>query len=174
MGLLGTIAKGAVAGAVGTLAMDALWYSRHRRHGGDQDVTDWEFTDADSVEEAGAPARFAETVTDVLGVEVPDEHAGTVNDTVHWLTGVANGIGHGLLHGRRNPLLGGAATGVSAFATSYGVLGALGVYEPIWEYEPETLRKDLGAHLVYGLATSLAHAALDAAGGNGQAATTTA
>ena len=161
MGLVGTLVKGAVAGAVGTVAMDTLWYRRYREGGGEAGFTDWEFTDADSVEEAGAPAQFADTVTDPVGIEIADEHAGTVTDAVHWTTGVANGMGHALVNGGRNPLLGGALTGAGAFANSYAILGALGIYEPAWEYEPETLRKDLGAHLVYGLATGLAYAALN-------------
>lgn len=161
MGLVATLARGAVAGAVGTLAMDLLWYGRHRRSGGEADFTEWEFTHAESVDEAGAPAQFADTVADAVGVVVPDEHAGTVNDAVHWATGVANGIGHALVNGNRNPVLGGVLTGAGAFANSYAILGALGIYEPAWEYDAETLREDLGAHLVYGLATGLAYAAMD-------------
>lgn len=160
MGMVGTVVKGAVAGLVGTAAMDTLWYRRYRQGGGDADFSQWEFTDADSVEDAGAPAQLADKVAGAVGVELPQEEAGTINDTVHWLTGVANGVGHALLQRRRNPLVGGALTGVSAFAGSYGVLGALGIYKPVWEYERETLGKDIGAHLVYGLATGLAYAAL--------------
>ena len=160
MGTVGTLVRGAVAGAVGTAAMDALWYRRYRRGGGEADVSQWEFTDADSVDEAGAPARFAQQVADTVGVDLPAQEAGTVNDAVHWLTGVANGVGHALLQGRRNALVGGALTGVSAFAGSYGVLGAMGIYKPVWEYDRATIGKDLGAHLVYGLATGLAYAAL--------------
>lgn len=166
MGLVGTVVKGAAAGAVGTLAMDALWYRRYREGGGEADFSEWEFTEADSIDEAGAPAQFAETATDAVDVDVPDEHAGTVNDAVHWATGMANGIGHALVNGNRNPVLGGVLTGVGAFANSYGVLGALGVYEPAWDYDTDTLRKDLGAHLVYGLATGLAYAALDGTDGD--------
>lgn len=40
---LGTIASGAVAGAVGTLAMDLLWYWRYRRDGGEDSFSDWEY-----------------------------------------------------------------------------------------------------------------------------------
>jgi len=51
-------------------------------------------------------------------------------------------------------------TGAGAFTNSYATLGALGVYEPIWEYDRETLLKDLSAHLVFGLGTGLAYRAL--------------
>jgi hypothetical protein len=40
------------------------------------------------------------------------------------------------------------------WAAGYAVLPALGVYRPIWEYDLETLWKDLSAHLVFGLATA--------------------
>lgn len=160
MGTLGRVVKGALAGAVGTAAMDALWYRRYRQGGGEADFTEWEFTDADSLDDAGAPAQFADTVAGAVGIELAPEKAGTANDAVHWLTGVANGIGHALLQGDRNPLVGGALTGVSAFAGAYGVLGAMGLYKPLWEYERETVAKDLGAHLVYGLTTGLAYAAM--------------
>ena len=36
------------------------------------------------------------------------------------------------------------------------MLPLLGVYKPIWEYDLETLRKDLSAHLVFGTATAAA------------------
>lgn len=162
MGMVGTLVKGALAGAVGTLAMDLLWYRRQQESDGSQDFTQWEFTDADDLDEAGAPARFAEQATDVVGVELPDEHAGAANDVVHWATGIANGMAHAVFQGGRNPLVGGALTGVTAFANSYAVLGAMGIYDPPWEYEPTALAKDLSAHMVYGVTTGLAHAALDA------------
>ena len=164
MGTLTTLAKGAVAGAVGTLAMDLLWYRRHRESGGEQDFTQWEFTAADDIDEAGAPARVAEAATDVVGVDLADEHAGTINDAVHWATGVANGMAHAVLHGDRHPVVGGALTGATAFANSYVVLGAMGIYEPAWEYGADTLAQDLGAHLVYGVTTGLANAALNGSG----------
>jgi hypothetical protein len=44
----------------------------------------------------------------------------------------------------------GVATGVAAWGTSYAVLGRLGIYQPISEYDRETLVKDLSAHLVFG------------------------
>jgi hypothetical protein len=49
---------------------------------------------------------------------------------------------------------------VGAFANSYAVLGALGIYQPIWEYDADTLRDDLTAHLVFGAATAVAYRVL--------------
>ena len=42
------------------------------------------------------------------------------------------------------------------WAGGYVVLPQLGVYKPIWEYDLETLGKDLTAHLVFGTATAAA------------------
>ena len=46
--------------------------------------------------------------------------------------------------------------GAAVWASGYVVLPLLGVYEPIWKYDLETLRKDLSAHLVFGTATAAA------------------
>lgn len=54
----------------------------------------------------------------------------------------------------------GAALGAAAFATSYAVLGVAKLYRPIWEYDVKTLGKDLGGHLVFGLATAITFRAL--------------
>lgn len=46
--------------------------------------------------------------------------------------------------------------GAAVWAGGYLVLPELGVYEPIWKYDLETLRKDLSAHLVFGTVTAAA------------------
>jgi hypothetical protein len=46
--------------------------------------------------------------------------------------------------------------GVTVWATGYAVLPAAKLYKPIWEYDLPTLAKDLSAHVVYGLGTSVA------------------
>ena len=40
------------------------------------------------------------------------------------------------------------------------VLPLAKVYKPIWEYDAQTLRKDLSAHVLYGTVTAAAFAAL--------------
>ncbi len=42
------------------------------------------------------------------------------------------------------------------------MLAPAGIYQPMWEYDPETLGKDLSAHLVFGLGTAAAFRALTA------------
>ncbi|HVL98740.1 MAG TPA: hypothetical protein VM324_05565 [Egibacteraceae bacterium] len=146
------------AGVVGTLAMDLLWYRRYRKDGGTDGFTDWELaTSTNSFDDAAAPGKAGKKIADVVGVDLPDESAGVTTNVMHWLTGVGYGLGHGLLHHRRSVLVGGLATGTGAFANSYVTLGALGIYKPVWEYDRDTLLKDLSAHLVFGFATSVAY-----------------
>lgn len=154
------IARGALAGAVGTLAMDLVWYRRYRRGGGEDGFADWEFATATSFEEAPAPGRLAKKLADTLGVDLPEESAGLTTNLVHWLTGISYGIGHGLLQHGRGVVRGATTTGVGAFANSYATMGAMGLYEPIWEHDRDTLLKDLSAHLTFGLATALAYRAM--------------
>lgn len=144
---------GAVAGMLGTLAMDLVWYRRFRDAGGTQPFTAWETSEGtDGYENAAAPARTAKVVADMAGIELPDSSARTVNNFVHWATGIGWGKAYGVTSsalGTRSPLLG-PVMGVVAWATSYAVLPRLGVYRPIGEYETDVLWQDLSAHLVYG------------------------
>ncbi|MBW3662741.1 MAG: hypothetical protein KY469_06550 [Actinobacteria bacterium] len=152
---------GAVAGTVGTLAMDLLWYQRYRSGGGEDSFTEWEFVNStESFDDASAPGEVGKRLADTVGVDLPDEAAGTTTNVMHWLTGIGYGIGHGLLQRGRGTITGGVLTGVGAFTNSYVTLGAMGVYKPMWEYDAQTLMKDLSAHIVYGLATSAAFATL--------------
>jgi hypothetical protein len=159
--MLTRIAKGVLAGVVGTLAMDLVWYGRYRRSGGDDGFADWEFaTSTASFDEASAPGKVGKKLADAVGVELPEDAAGTTTNVMHWLTGIGYGVGHAVLQDGRASSAGGLATGAGAFANSYATLGAMGIYEPMWRYDRRTLAKDLSAHLVFGLATGLAYRAL--------------
>lgn len=162
MSLATRVLRGALAGVAGTLAMDLLWWSRYRRGGGDDGFTDWEFaTSTTSFDGAPAPALVGQRAASLVGVDLPDRAAGTTTNVVHWLTGVGYGVAHAVLHtDDRHPVRRGVATGVGAFANSYASLGALGVYEPIWAYDRDTLAQDLSAHVLFGTVVGLAHAAL--------------
>jgi hypothetical protein len=152
------LTAGILAGAAGTLAMDAVWFSRYRSAGGTDGFSDWEFaTSTASFEQASAPGQVGKKIADAVGIDLPDEAAGATTNVMHWLTGVGYGLGHALMQDRRSVPVGGIATGAGAFANSYATLGALGVYEPIWEYDRDTLVKDLTAHLTFGLATAAAY-----------------
>lgn len=153
--MLGSVLAGAVAGAVGTLCMDLVWYRRYRQSGGDQPFGPWETSEGTtSFEEAAAPARTAKAVAELVGIELPDASARALNNAVHWVTGIGWGKAHGFVAGATqssNPLTG-LATAVVAWSTSYVVLPRLGVYQQMSEYEQSVLWQDLSAHLVYGSA----------------------
>lgn len=146
--------------------MDLLWYRRYRRGGGDAPLVDWEFATGatDFGDAAPAPARVGKYVADAVGVELPDTSVAATNNAVHWATGMGWGKVAGVATGFAPlPAFGvGVVTGVSAWATSYAVLPLIGVYEPITNYDRETLWKDLSAHLVFGASLGLALTVLEA------------
>ncbi|BCQ10652.1 hypothetical protein JMUB5695_04111 [Mycobacterium heckeshornense] len=157
---LGAVLRGALAGAVGTLAMDLLWYRRYKRQGGDSGFVAWE-TSAGLAnwEDAPAPAQVGKRLVEgVFDRDLPPTRARLVNNVVHWATGVGWGALFGLISGSvsRRPLWRGPGFGAGVWLQSYAVLAPAKLYEPIWRYELKTLAKDLSAHLVYGSATDIA------------------
>lgn len=157
---LGSTVRGVVASAVGTLAMDAWLYRRYRNAGGSAGFAAWESSrDVVGWEKAPAPTLVAKRLLEgVLDHEVSPRFARTLNNATHWGFGLANGAAYGLLLGSRRKLEAwyGLPFGASVWAGGYVVLPQLGVYEPIWKYDLETLRKDLSAHLVFGAVTGAA------------------
>ncbi len=155
---LGAVGLGAAAGAVGTAAMDLLWFSRYRRNGGDSGFIDWEFlAGPNSWDEAPAPAQFGRRlIVGILQRELAPERARLMNNIVHWATGVGWGVAVGLVSGSfpTRRIWHGLILGAGVWAQSYVVLVPAKLYKPMWEYDAETLWKDLSAHLVYGLATA--------------------
>lgn len=156
---LGAILKGAVAGVVGTLAMDLLWYARYRKSGGDQGFIDWDLASGtESYEDASAPAQVGKRVVEGLfQTELDPRTAAPMTNVVHWATGAGWGTAHGIVHGSmtRRTAFGGLLTGAGAWVASYATLAPAGLYKPMWEEDAETLWKDLSAHLVFGLTTGL-------------------
>jgi hypothetical protein len=162
--LLRAGARGVAASALGTLAMDVFLYRRYRREGGETGFPAWESSARlESWEDAPAPARVGKRLIEtVTRRELSPKHARLLNNVTHWGYGIAAGAPFGILAGSaRSPKLRyGVPFGAGVWATGYAVLPALGVYRPIWEYDLETLRKDLSAHLVFGVATAGAFRAL--------------
>jgi hypothetical protein len=153
----GRAARGVAASALGTLAMDLFLYRRYRRGGGESGFGSWESSEGlASWDDAPAPAkvgkRFVETVA---RRELSPRWARTVNNVTHWGYGVSAGAPFGVLTPAPK-LRYGLPFGAGVWASGYVTLPLLGVYKPIWEYDLETLGKDLGAHLVYGTATAAA------------------
>jgi hypothetical protein len=163
-GVLGSMARGAAASALGTLAMDASLYRRYRHEGGDAAFAGWESSEGLATwEDAPAPALVAKKLLErVLKREVSPRHARLLNNATHWAYGVATGAGYGLVaRSRRKPEVWlGLPFGAAVWAAGYAVFPQFGVYEPIWKYDLKTLGKDLSAHLVFGSATAAAFALL--------------
>jgi uncharacterized membrane protein YagU involved in acid resistance len=159
MSMFSPLRRTVVAGVVGTLAMDALWYQRYWRNGGTSSFIGWELGEpAQTFSEAGAPAQFAHEVASRLNIELPASSARLANNTVHWTTGLGWAVAHSVIR-TVTPLAtltSGVATGAGAFATSYAVLPRLGIYKQLSEYDGETLWQDLSAHLVFGAAVGIA------------------
>ena len=161
---LGAVARGIAAGVVGTAAMDFLWYQRYKRGGGKSGFLKWEFSSGLCTwESAPAPALVGKRLVEgFLQRELPPERAALVNNIVHWMYGIGWGSLYGIVAGTigpRNVYLG-LPFGAGVWTSSYVLLPLARLYKPIWEYDVETLGKDLSAHLVYGLGTSAAFAGL--------------
>ena len=161
---LGAILRGLVAGAVGTLAMDAVWYTRYRRGGGKEKFLDWELsTDLTGWDKAPAPALIGKRIVEgFTGQALPPERAAFMNNFMHWAYGIGWGTAYAILAGSLpRPFVAlGVPFGAAVWGTGYVVLPKAGVYKPIWEYDPKTLWKDLSAHLAYGTGTAAAFAFL--------------
>jgi hypothetical protein len=165
MTALRSILRGVAASAVGTLAMDTWLYRDYQRGGDNESFPDWEFSAGlDSWEDAPAPARAAKKVLEsVLGHDLSPRYARALNNLTHWGFGLATGAGYGLIVGSlgKPRVWYGLPFGAAVWGNGYVVLPQLGVYEPIWKYDLETLGKDLSAHLVFGTATAAAFCVLD-------------
>lgn len=151
------LARGAVAGAVGTAAMDLNQYVRHRLRGGKDPFWHFEFCAAESFDHAPAPAQIALMAVDVvLGREIPDRHVNLANNLVHWGYGVSWASILGLVTGRSRTRrwTAGVLYGTVVFLSGSIILPTLDVYKPLWDQDPSSIRRDWVDHLLYGIATS--------------------
>ena len=159
MGLARAALSGLLAGAVGTVAMDLVWYARYRRGGGGDGFVKWEFGSAPTEwDNASAPARVGKLLYESLTkTELPESQIAAITNIMHWGYGtqwglvLAAGLGDdNNLKPWRGPLL-----GVMVWLSSYVSLPVAGFYKPIWSYDLKTLWDDLSAHLVYGTGTTV-------------------
>ena len=157
---LGAVARGVLAGAVGTAAMDLLWFWRYKRGGGASGLLEWEFSvDLADWEQAPAPAQVGKRLYEgFFQRELPASRAALTTNVMHWAYGLTWGTLYGLVAGSaRLPCLrSGLVFGAAVWGTDYVGLPLAKVYKPLWEYDAATLAKDLSAHLVYGVATAAA------------------
>jgi hypothetical protein len=167
MKLRRSLGAGALAGALGTVAMDLLWYRRYRREHGRRGFAHWEFADdVVSWDTAPAPGQVGRKVEQlVLRRTPPEAWARPTTNVVHWATGVGWGLNLALARSARPRSRAlGLALGPAAWLASYAVLPLIKVYKPIWKYDARTLGKDLSAHLVYGVVAAVGFELLTAAG----------
>jgi len=129
---LGAIARGVVAGTVGTAAMDLIWFGRYRRGGGTSNLVDWEFSKGlDNWEAAPAPAQVGRRLVEgFLQRELKPDKAALTNNVTHWGYGVLWGALFGILAGslRSAWVRYGAIFGPLVWASAYAVLSAAGLY----------------------------------------------
>ncbi len=160
---IGAVVRGAVAGAVGTVCLDAANYAQYRAGGGTDDPLTWEFSAGlDSWEKAPAPAQVGKRLYEgLLQKELPPSSARLMNNVSHWGYGVMWGVVFGLVAGSRPPRrLRGPKFGTLVWLSGYVVLPLAKLYQPIWKYDAKTLAKDWSGHLAYGTGTAAAFGVL--------------
>src|ERR1700687_5413756 len=93
--------RGVLAGAVGTLAMDLLWFYRYKRGGGQSSFVQWEFANGlDDWSKASAPGQLGKRVFEgVFQHELAPRWAALTTDFMHWSYGMAWGGMYGVLAG---------------------------------------------------------------------------
>ena len=156
---LGALARGALAGAVGTLVMDLVWYARYRRDGGKTAFIEWEFFTKPDWDEVSAPGQVGKRVVEgFLQHELDPKWAPLMNNIMHWGYGLFWGVQYGIVAGSlpKRSVKHGLILGPAVWTTSYVVLPAAKLYQPIWDYDAKTLAKDLSAHVAYGLGVAAA------------------
>lgn len=160
---LGAVARGLLAGAAGTAAMDAYWYVRYRTGGGTSSPLRWEFTAEEDWDKISAPGQVGRRLIEGFTQKpLAPRWAPLVNNVMHWGYGLGWGSVYGLITGSRRgrSALLGAPFGTSVWLTGYAVLPLGKLYKPLWEYDAPTLARDLGGHLLYGVATAATFSAI--------------
>ena len=162
---LGAIARGLVAGALGTGAMTLhQTLVSELRSSRSSDGSSSKSKQGESWESAPAPAVVAKRILEgVFRRNVPAQRIGLLTNAMHWAYGTGWGAVYGLVEGtvRASPLAAGPLFGGVVWAASYAQLVPMGLYEPPWTYPVKTLANDLGYHVTYGLGVALGYAALD-------------
>ena len=156
---LAAMTAGMLAGAAGTVCLDAVHYLKYRRGGGTDSPLAWEFAPVESWETAPDPGQVAKRVLEGFTQrKLPDRSAWLTSTIAHWAYGSAAGAAYGILAGSLptpHPQYG-VPFGAAVFAGDYIALPAAGLYKPIWDYDAKTVAWDLGAHLAYGAGTGIA------------------
>ena len=155
---IGAVARGLVAAAVGTAAMDVQKYVGYRRGGGTTRLLEWEFGGIENWKDSSTPGKVGERLVDAwTGKRLAPKWADLTNNVMHWGFGIQWGALYGVVAGSADPppIWLGPPVGAFVWLFGYAVLPLGHFYKPIWEYDPEALEKDLLSHLVYGTTTAI-------------------
>jgi len=155
---LAAVAAGLLAGAVGTVGLDAVQYLKYRRGGGPKSPLAWEFAPVETWENAPAPGQVARRVIEGFTQRrLADRWAFPISTAMHWAYGSGAAAAYGILAGslRRPHAAYGLPFGAAVWAAGYVILPEGGLYEPIWHYDAKTLAWDLSGHLAYGAGTGV-------------------
>ncbi len=88
---LGVLVRGLLAGAVGIVAMDLLWFYRYKRSGGESGPIDWEFSvGLDDWSKASTPGEIGKRLYEAyFQKELAPRWAALTQNLVHWAYGLA-------------------------------------------------------------------------------------
>ena len=151
------IVRGVIAGAAGTVALDAATYADMALRGRGS---------------SGTPASLVGVLADKVGIaslgtEAKDETASNrrsgLGALLGYATGVTVGAAYGAIRGRRGDgsLRAGVVVGLAAMAASDAPIAVSGVSDPrTWGVSGWA--SDAIPHLIYGLVTVAAYDAIDA------------
>ena len=97
---LAAVVAGLLAGAAGTVCLDAVHYLKYRRSGGTDSPLAWEFAPIQSWETAPAPGQVAKRVLEGFTQrKLPDRSAWLTSTIAHWAYGSSAGAAYGILAG---------------------------------------------------------------------------
>ena len=151
--------RGALAGIVGTVALDVVNYIQYRNGGGEQRFLDWETAvGVDKWDQVSAPGQVGRRLVEgFTQKELSERWARSMTNVVHWAYGTLWGVQYGIVAGsaERPAASWGLVLGPVAWLSGYIVLPLAKVYKPIWEYDARTLAKDLAGHLAFGATTGV-------------------
>jgi hypothetical protein len=89
---LTAVTAGLLAGAVGTVCLDAVHYLKYRRTGGTDSALAWEFAPVENWETAPDPGQAAKHVIEGFTKrKLPDRSAWLISTIAHWAYGSAAG-----------------------------------------------------------------------------------
>ncbi len=165
---LNAVARGLVAGVVGTACMTAaqMLYAKLQPSAPQEDQGS-SSEPQDPWEGASAPAQVGRRVIEgVFHGEVPPERIPLLTNVMHWGYGTGWGAVYGLAQGgrRTRPLRDGLLFGTGVWAMAYVQLVPMGIYEPPWKYSIKDLASEWGFHLVHGPGVAAAYRVIAGAG----------